>query len=65
MKVGDPAETYFLLSYLEFTEDLNFIQNQNPFCCPLRLDCWQKKPQKDQKKPLKNLAKNIEVGNNR
>lgn len=49
MKVDDPVGTYFLLSYFEFIEDLNSVENQKPFCCPLRLDCLM---------PKENLAKN-------
>lgn len=49
MKVDDPVETYFLLSCLQFTEDLNSVENKKPFCCPLRLDCLMAK---------ENLAKN-------
>lgn len=39
LKVENPVEPWFLLSYLEFTEDLNSVEKQKPFCCPLRLDC--------------------------
>lgn len=39
LKVENPVEPWFLLSYLEFTEHLNSVEKQKPFCCPLRLDC--------------------------
>lgn len=31
-------EPWFLLSFLEFTEDLHSVEKQTPFSCPLTLD---------------------------